>query len=211
MTSDVERYPLSWPASWRRTLPHARRLGTFGRMAADPGSSWRRRRDLSIADGRSRLLEELARLHATHVVISTNVPTRQDGLPYSNARPPADPGVAVYFTLGRAPRVLACDRYRTVADNLAAIAGHVSALRAIERYGVGSLEQAFAGYTALPPEPSSDWHLVLGVSPSASLEDIETAYRAAALKAHPDRGGSHDAMTRLNTARMAAKRARGAA
>lgn len=211
MTADVERYPLSWPSGWRRTLPHQRRPGTFGRMAADPGSSWRRRRDLSIADGRVRLLNELARLRASHVLISSNVPTRQDGLPYSNARPPADPGVAVYFTLGRAPRVLACDRFRTVADNLAAIAGHVSALRAIERYSVGSLEQAFAGYTALPPEPSSDWHLVLGVSPHADLETIETAYRVAAFKAHPDRGGTHEAMTRINAARDAARRAKGAA
>lgn len=42
---------------------------------------------------------------------------------------------------------------------------------------------------------------VLGVAPSAPLEDIERAYRRAAAKAHPDRdGGSTEAMTDVNMA-----------
>lgn len=41
---------------------------------------------------------------------------------------------------------------------------------------------------------------VLGVVPSASLDEVRTAYRAAARTCHPDSGGSVDAMQRLNEA-----------
>jgi hypothetical protein len=33
-----------------------------------------------------------------------------------------------------------------VADNIAAIAAHIDAIRRQDRYGVGTLDQAFAGY-----------------------------------------------------------------
>ena len=216
---NVTRYPLAWPAGWRRTVPHRKRPAPFGKTVAN--GTYRGRADLTIADGIGRLLEELRRLGAVpgSVVISTNVPTRNDGLPYSNSREPDDTGVAVYFQLKGSDRVLACDAFTKVAGNLAAVAAHVEAIRAVERYGVGSLEQAFAGYTALPPEPSVDWWAVLSLPRDASLEAIEAAWRRLALAAHPDRpGGSHDAMARINAARDAAikavradRRARGVA
>ena len=41
----------------------------------------------------------------------------------------------LYFHLKKQPYAMACDRYTTVADNLAAIAAHIDAVRAIERHG----------------------------------------------------------------------------
>jgi DnaJ domain len=41
---------------------------------------------------------------------------------------------------------------------------------------------------------------VLGVSPTASADDIRAAYRDAARERHPDAGGSADEMQRLNAA-----------
>lgn len=57
-------------------------------------------------------------------------------------------------------------------------------------------------------EPSAPaktgWHEVLGVGSNAERHEIENAYRAQAKKAHPDCGGSHEAMLALNAAREAA-------
>jgi curved DNA-binding protein CbpA len=41
---------------------------------------------------------------------------------------------------------------------------------------------------------------ILGTSHSASLQEIRAAYKQASLRSHPDRGGSHDAMVRVNSA-----------
>jgi hypothetical protein len=64
------------------------------------------------------------------VVISTNVRTRLDGLPRSGEPEPSDRGAAVYWEdQKRKRRVMAIDRYGKVADNLAAIAATLDAMR----------------------------------------------------------------------------------
>jgi hypothetical protein len=96
-----------------------------------------------------------------------------------------------------------CDTYTEVEQNIAAIAKHIEATRAIERYGVASLAEMFTGFAALPPPGAKrPWREVLRVGGSPSSEDIEAAYRRQAKDAHPDRpGGSHDRMSELNAAR----------
>lgn len=154
-------------------------------------------------DCSDEIIREARAIGGQRLVISTNVELRQDGLPYSNRRAPDDQGAAVYFALKGKPCVLACDKWNRVEDNLWAIAKHIEALRGQERWGVGSVEQAFAGYTALPAPGESiaaTWYNVLGVSATCTYEAALEAYRDEAMKCHPDRpGGSHEAMTRLNS------------
>lgn len=211
----VERFPLTWPPAWKRTPAYKRQAPRFHCVGSETkrwtdgsSSTWRTKRALSVADATGRVLAECQRLGARDVIISSNLAIRLDGLPRSNQAAPADPGVAVYFRLRGNDRVLACDAYRSVAGNLAAIAAHIDALRAIDRYGVGTLEQAFAGYTALPPDASIDWWVVLGVSRAASIDIIDARWRDLARTAHPDAGGSHDEMARVNAARDAGRAAR---
>lgn len=143
------------------------------------------------------------------MVISTNVQLRLDGLPYSNQRSPTDPGVSVWFTLpkDKQRRVLACDKWDLVEHNMRAIARHIEALRGQERWGVGSLEQAFRGYAALPAS-TDDWRDVLEMrdddgerTHQFTAEEVTDAFRRLALTYHPDVGGSHEAFLRLTAAR----------
>lgn len=206
------RHPLSWPSNWKRTPNDQRKRANFStsstrRVTLDDGRVMDRhdKQPLTVAGALQRLSGELSRLGATHEVLSTNVQTRLDGLPRSGQAEPIDPGAAVYFKLKGKDRCLACDKWTRVADNIAALAQHIDALRRIERYGVGTMEQAFAGYAALPPDASSDWWIVLGVRSDASQDEIDRAFRDKSKTAHPDQGGRHEDMARLSAARAAAK------
>lgn len=199
-----DSFPLAWPAGWPRTPIAKRRPAPFftlGRPA--PDSHWRPKTRRSMNDTTDDIIREVRALGGQQLVISTNVELRQDGLPYSNRRPPDDAGAAVYFKLKAKPASLACDKWNRVEDNLYAIAKHIEALRGQERWGVGSVEQAFAGYMALPPAGSSagaSWWNVLGCAHDAPFDVVREAYRDKARAAHPDNGGSHDAMVQVNAA-----------
>lgn len=203
----MNRYPLSWPAGWARMA--SPKEARFGRRVTS-GSSWPQTKALSINDGVQRVLTVLDRMgiDSDDIVISTNVPTRLDGLPKSGAGEPADHGVAVYWRerSGR-DRVMAIDRYDRVADNLAAIAATLEAMRAIERHGGAEiLDRAFTGFAALPSgRPAlSGWQQVLGVH--RTVEQAEAEYRRLAQNAHPDAGGTDEAMATLNVAIADARR-----
>lgn len=199
--SEQQRYPLSWPIGWKRTTRYSRKTARFGTQ-----ESGRIRQVMTVSRAIDRLDDELRMLRASHVILSSNLELGIRGNPLSNQREPDDAGVAVYFDIAGKPRVLACDRWTRVADNITAIAMHIRAIRAVDRYGVGSMEQAFAGYTALPASPH-DWWIVLQVSQDATTAQVDDAYRRLARQSHPDVGGSHDLMARLNAARDEARKA----
>jgi hypothetical protein len=218
----IAAYPLQWPTGWPRTGVSYREFGRFGKgerqYSTVPGvaGSWTRKRDLTVTDGVDRVLSELARMGVDRqdIVISTNVRTRLDGLPRSGDRKPDDPGAAVYWeTRKHDRRVMAIDRYTDVADNLAAIAATLDAMRAIERHGGAQiLDRAFTGFVALPaPGAKRGWRDVLGLHPATNqtAESVNAAYRRLASEFHPDRGGNHQAMAELNAAREEALRAVG--
>ena len=188
-------YPLAWPQGRQRTPPMRRRAGRFCRDG----------KRLTVAGALSRVKREIVSAGGYLPVISTNVELRLDGVPRSGQREPEDPGVAIYMQIGGRPHCLPCDTYDRVADNLAAVAAHIEATRAIERHGVASVEEMFAGFVALPaPGAPRPWHQVLGVAQTATRDEIERAYRERARSAHPDAGGSDALMAEINAARAAA-------
>lgn len=212
----ISAYPLTWPEGWPRSAATARITARFSRgerqYSSQPGGgSWLRKKSLTVADGVVRVVEELSRLGIDRqdVVISTHVRTRLDGLPRSGEREPEDPGAAVYWVDrdGR-HRVMAIDRYDRVADNLAAIAATLEALRAIERHGGGEiLDRAFTGFAALPaPDAPEDWRSVLGVPFCRSLNEALDAYKRRRSACHPDKGGRAEDFYRINRAIAAAEK-----
>lgn len=193
MSANPTRNPLAWPVGWpRSTELHNARFKSHGR-------------DITISAAIERLELELQRLGATDTLLSSNLKLSLSGMPYSGQGEPKDRGIAVYFKLDGADRVLACDRYLSCAGNIAAIANHIDALRRIERYGVGTIAQAFAGYNALPPpspENRPQWRKVLRFHPTAkvSAEDVKVNFRALAKNVATD----ETALRELNLARDAA-------
>lgn len=183
-------FPLSWPPAWKRAA--VRSTSSFGNHSVDRAVG--------------EILHQLKLLGCGdwNVVVSSNVPLRRDGLPKSGERQPSDPGVAIYFQLNKRPCVLACDKWNKVEDNFWAIAKDIEAQRGRIRWGVGSVEQAFAGYTALPAPGTNGgakWWQILHVPETATYEQTVGAYRVLAMAKHPDvEGGSHDAMANLNHA-----------
>jgi hypothetical protein len=205
------RYPLCWPANWKRTRNRTR--AAFHKTEARGGtldSSLRYKSRLSLHDAIKRIAGELARMGVKEedCIVSTDIPLSLTGIPRGDRGEPADPGVAIYWLNKGKQQCMAIDRYDRVADNLAAIAATLEALRAIERHGGGSiLERAFLGFLSLPVGPQRSWRVVLGLTENDHLnrDAIETRYRALARMKHPDAiGGSHSEMAELNAAREAA-------
>jgi hypothetical protein len=115
----AEAYPLYWPEGWKRTTTreHSRFKTGFGAA-------------------RNQLFAELGRMGASKVVLSTNIPLRNDGLPRANMTPDCgDPGVAVYFQRNGKPMVFACDKDRQTCDNIYAIAKTIEAMREVQSNG----------------------------------------------------------------------------
>lgn len=85
---------------------------------------------------------------------------------------------------------------------MAALAGHIEAVRASDRYGVGTIEQAFAGYKALPADSAADWRQVFGFKKGStpSVSDVKSKHRDRAKVDHPDKGGTEEGMMHVNRA-----------
>lgn len=193
----TQRYPLAWPHGKARTPNHHRQRGKFAFSG----------RPITMSRALERVQYELDRAGARNALISSNVSLRLDGLPRSGEREPDDPGVCLYFDLASKPHALACDGYSTVPQNLAALAAHLEATRAILRYGVATSAEMFTAFVALPAPRR--WWEILGVDQHAPKEEIERKFRSLAAKNHPDKGGTHAAMSELTRARTEGLRACG--
>jgi hypothetical protein len=215
----TKAYPLQWPTGWKRTEFAQRERARFNKgewhyaSNRENGSqpSWLQKRDLTINDGTQRVLNALRILGVEEgdSIISTNLQPRLDGRPRSGQSEPADPGVAVYWERAgdKSAKCMAIDRYDRVADNLAAVAATLEAMRAIERHGGAQiLDRAFTGFTALPAPGQTSvkgWREVLGFEADAipTHAEVLERYRRRRSEVHPDKGAENaDAWHAVQTA-----------
>lgn len=187
----IARAPLEWPFNVVRN--ESRKSGQF---KAD-GSP------ITVTAALARLEEELWRHDAQDIEVSAHFGRTKGGnVAKQWDAKQGDPGVCIRYDIGKTAYTLPCDTYDNLAQNIAAIAAHLSAVRAMERYGVATGAQIMGAFASLPaPTPIEPWYAVLGVDVNAPEDVVKAAYRALSRKAHPDvEGGSHDAMSRLNQA-----------
>jgi hypothetical protein len=146
----TEAYPLNWPAGWPR---HKGQQDSDTRFKG-PTYQWDR-----VYRG---LKDELRRIGATQIVVSTNQPLRNDGAPYAQLRNIPDVGVAVYFMRNGKPLVMAQDRFWSIMGNMRSLTISIEGLRQMERHGGATMmERAFDGFAALPV-PDDCWK-ILGI------------------------------------------------
>jgi len=208
-----------WPEGIERTPPDER-LGKYVFKA-----KWSATLEL--------LTRELEKLdyHPDRTVIKTfHQPSvvRRDGMLYSNAPEPANPGVVLQFDvfrhngkhsergqrLGRYETLqFECDRFPNWKDNVRAIALSLEALRKVERYGVARARAVEVGKRReLPPTYISgngltvdDAWAILAHFSRRSVEELMRGslaepYKDAMKRVHPDAGGSHEEAARVNVA-----------
>lgn len=192
MVETVSTYPLTWPPMWPRT--------------DDPQYS---RFETTITRARNGVIRELDLLGATDITISSNAELTRSGEISARQRRIDDTGVAVYFRLDGDQRVIPCDKWVRIEENLRAIELTINALRGIERWGAREImTAAFAGFAALPASSAGDaWWEVLGVPPTATIAEIDAAYRRLAKQTHPDAGGSAGQFSRIAAAHHDARTA----
>lgn len=204
-------FPLHWPVGRARTKRYARKRNALWKGA-------------TVSTACHQIEVEVERMGGRDLVVSTNLALRLDGFPRSGQPEPDDVGVAVYFVRKGARIALACDRWMSVRENLRAVGMHLEAIRGQERWGVGTLDEAFAGYAALPdPDAPRGWWDALGLTEAMAkslhvVEDKPTrmallseAYRKRAKDVHPDVGGTNEAFDALHKAYEVACRELGVA
>lgn len=186
--NDATEFPLCWPTNKPRSASREQ----------DPWGA-------KLPKAHAKVEDEMRKIGARGWVVSM-APGYRTG--------PVDPAVAVWFNakpkgpnLPADLRVFACDRFVTAAGNLHAIGLTIDRLRAIERYGAYSVEQATEGARAAlpPPEREPDWWAILGVGREWPLVAIEAVYRDAAKTAHPDQGGDAEKFKAMTAAIEAAR------
>lgn len=185
-------YPLAWPETMPRSK--SRDAGRFQTTLAGA---------IKNVQSSLRMFASDSGKDLSNVVVSSNVTLGQNN--------PADPGVAVWFTWDGLSICIPVDRYQKVEANLQAIHHIIEARRVELRHGTLALVRAtFRGFTALPaPTGKRSWWEVLGIAPNVAVTEamIHALYREAAKKAHPDHGGTTEAMAEVNAARTAGLKA----
>ena len=202
----VSAFPLAWPEGWPRTPFHEREMGN----ARYRGGTWRDPKPLTMARAQRGLYDELERLGASSLVVSSNLVRNLDGSIRSNQRRPDDPGVAIYFQHNGKPMVMAMDDFHEPEANVRRLALAIKAMRDLERNGGGTMaERAFTGFAALPAPIAmgEDPAITLGLTRPFTADDVTHAARRLAKEYHPDRpGGDAEKMKAVNAAKEAALR-----
>ena len=196
-----------WPEGWPRTSPK------WTPFKASYSST------LKLLD---RELEALGTRSAMLQVDASERDVRLDGQLRGDAKVGNQGVILTIDTAQHGTLVYACDEFENERggthwhENLRAIALGLEALRKVERYGIANRGQQYAGYRELPSgialgramsfEEAARF-VARQAWPDAEIDeqevidDLDTAFRAAAKRLHPDQGGDPDLFRKLTEAR----------
>lgn len=178
---------LDWPDEFDRTPPDERESYPHGFR-------------VSRSEAFDNILDELRKLGARNVQLDTGAEHQKmnPNKPYANSDFD-DPGVVARFERDGEQFAIPCDKWDNPRDNAQAIARYIDAKRAIDRYGVSTIESEFSTQQLPPADETDDVvvagsgskqpHEVLGVDPDAPEAVVKGTARSMKAQHHPDRGG----------------------
>jgi hypothetical protein len=188
----IEAYPLYWPAGYKKKQPGDRTRSSFKQ---------------SMETAQRFLRSEVSRLGGRDLVVSSNLPIRNDGMLYADwmRKKIEDPGVAIYFKWKNKDVAMCCDKYLTVWENMYALGKGIEAMRGLDRWEISEfLDRAFTGFKALPESTMTEakiWQVLSLTEKPAAVNVVHAQYKNMAKKLHPDMpGGSSQAFQELQTA-----------
>lgn len=146
-----------------------------------------------------KLHEEVRRLGGSDLIVSTNLPVRNDGMIYAAYLDKRidDPGVAIFFKYKKKEVTMCCDKYLRVWENIYALANGIEALRGMDRWGVSEfLDRAFTGFAALPAAGQTTikrpWYDVLACSRDSQPDVVKRHFRELLKQYDPINGSVKD-------------------
>lgn len=191
--------PLNWPDDVPMREDSERKYGKFSKE----------RTMLTIAQAVKRLEQEVDRLGGYNAELSANF-SRNAGRAQTirlEVMKRENQAVCLRFNIGDQLFVMPMDGYTEAAQNIAGLAAHIEATRAIERHGVATVSQVLNNFAALPPrsgaaaiKPKRPWHDVLGILPESTLGVAEAVFRELVKLHHPDHGGDPENYREINEA-----------
>lgn len=145
----------------------------------------------------------------------TDADVRRDGMLRASARVVGFQGVKVSFDSKHGPLTYATDAFTFWKDNVRAIALGLTALRAVDRYGITKSGEQYRGWQAIAAAPMEDTLTpesarlvfadalrvrVTSISDQLGMRSgISNLYRSAAKRHHPDIIGGDGSVMRLIT------------
>lgn len=167
-------------------------------------------KDMQIEDAIGYLEDELKNINARGVKLHTNY--KNIGNPRLREQVDRDTGCVLQFDAMGHSYVTLCDKWALVAHNIYAVHLLVRNAKNYEKWGVGTAADALTSfvygthkdYSAEDASAvtSTDWMDVLGLGPTATLEDANAVYRSRAKRAD----GDAEELIQLNNAVENARR-----
>ncbi|WP_419729198.1 hypothetical protein [Lichenicola sp.] len=151
----------------------------------------RRGSTIDLMQALETIARAVAAIGGEELYLSSNLRITKAGSPAlnQNINNIADSEVVIYFLRNDEWTALPSSRYKTVTNNISAIADHIEATRTIARHGVMSLDQIYSvNVLRLCTPGERDWREVLGFKRDepVDLKVLKMRRNDLARKHHPD-------------------------
>ncbi len=193
--------PLKWPSSYAIT-PRMRQRSDSGFSSS-----------MTLEEALQFLNEEITAFDPQAALLSTDIENIHN--PRNRHPLGTRSGVCLHMKLGNRSYIFACDRWQKLEHNLYVLHLTLRQLRNMDKWGIASLEEMLKPFEAggrekflareeSASEPGSEWMHVMGLGPTATLEDAVAIYHRRA-----KRIGNTDseALSQLNAAMNEARQA----